>query len=65
MVTATEISKLTGVPKHAIYRMAERGEIPAEVTSPEWRKTRVFRFKPSEVEAALRALRDSRPPYSP
>lgn len=64
LVSAKEICKATGLPRHILYGMVERGEIVAHEQPREfYHKRRRLLFRLSEVEAALRQLRESRPGY--
>ncbi len=63
MVQAKVICERFGIPRGSLYRLVKEKKIPAhEEPAKDWqtRRPRNLLFRPSEVEAALRALRDSR-----
>jgi hypothetical protein len=63
MVGMTELSRQTGVPRWALYRLVDAKKIPYQEEPPKaWQlhRARNLLFRVSEVEAALAALRERR-----
>jgi hypothetical protein len=61
MVGMAELSRQTGVPKYALYRLVVAKKIPYHEQPPKpWqlRRPRNLLFRVSEVEAALATLRE-------
>jgi len=56
LVGANVVIRETGVPRKALYRMIRDGEIPAYHERKPWQKEGFWRFRLSEVKAALEKL---------
>jgi len=56
LVTAGTISRELGIPLHAVYRMADRGDIPFVDASEVWHARKQIRFNVEAVRAALAKL---------
>lgn len=67
MVQAKVICDRFGIPRGSIYRLVRENLIPYHIEPPKpWqtKRKRNIVFKPSEVEAALKRLKEERPGYS-
>jgi excisionase family DNA binding protein len=61
-VSAKEICKRFDIPRVTLYRLVERGIIPAhELPRRSFDTKRRLRFDPAEVEAALQRHQQARP----
>lgn len=61
MVTAKVIADEFGIPRSTLYRLVKDGRIPAHDVTQPWHDRKQFRFRMSEVKAAVEARRP-RPP---
>lgn len=61
MVTAKSVTEELGIPRSTLYRLVEEGKVPAEDVTKDWHTRRQYRFRVSEVRAALEAIRRNRP----
>jgi len=52
-VTVEELTRRLGIPRRAVYRLAERGRIPYEDATMPWHDTKRYRFDVAKVAAAL------------
>lgn len=60
LVGPTEIVREFGIPRMTLHLFATQGRIPAVDVSREWHQRRRFKFRRSEVRAALDRMRSER-----
>lgn len=66
LVSAKEICDRHHLPRHILYGLVDRKEVPAHEQPREfYHKRRRLLFRPSEVDAALKRLKESSPDYGP
>lgn len=56
LISASELSRIMGIPIPTIYRLAEKGRIPFEDHTQKWHERRFYRF---DLEAVRQALEGS------
>jgi excisionase family DNA binding protein len=61
LVTAKAVVDELGIPRSTLYRLVKDGKIHAEDVTQDWHSRRQYRFRVSEVRAALEAIRRNRP----
>lgn len=58
MVTAKVITDQFHIPRSTLYRLVDDGRIPAHDVTQPWHGRRQLRFRVSEVQAAIDAMKD-------
>jgi predicted DNA-binding transcriptional regulator AlpA len=61
LVTAKIVTAELGIPRSTLYRLVEQGKVPAEDVTQDWHSKRQYRFRVSEVRAALDKIKHGRP----
>jgi predicted DNA-binding transcriptional regulator AlpA len=63
MVTAKVIAEKFAMPRSTLYRFVDEGRIPADDVTKPWHRRRQLRFRVSEVQRAIDAMkRPASPP---
>ena len=61
LVTAKVIAAQFHIPRSTLYRLVDQGRIPAEDVTQPWHDRRQLRFKVSDVQRAIDAMKPPAP----